>query len=139
MPDLPHIDKWPETEVEWFSALINMARFLRGPDGCPWDRRQTTRSFAGFAEEEARELIEACDEGDNAHIQEELGDCLFVLLACVAAAEAEGRFSLAAALQGIHEKMVRRHGHVFGDDKAETPEAAMDAWNQVKAREKQQG
>lgn len=135
---LPHLSKEPGNETEWFDALIRMARFLRGPEGCPWDRKQCAANFAKFAEEETAELREAFDDNDNPHIEEEFGDCFFTLLACAAAAEEEGRFRLEDALRGIHEKMVRRHGHVFGDEKAETPEDAVEMWNKVKAREKKQ-
>lgn len=136
MPLLPHLTKKPENESDWFAALIGMARYLRGPDGCPWDRQQRTHNFARFAIEEATELYEAAQKEDNDHIEEELGDCLFTLLACAAAAEEEGRLTLEGAMRRIHEKMVRRHGHVFGDDKAATPEDAVEAWERVKAREK---
>ncbi|HNR31238.1 MAG TPA: MazG nucleotide pyrophosphohydrolase domain-containing protein [Candidatus Hydrogenedentes bacterium] len=136
MPLLPHLEKEPENEREWFAALISMARYLRGPEGCPWDRQQKTRDFARFAIEEGQELHEAAEADDNDHIEEELGDCLFTLLACAAAAEEEGRLTLEGAMRRIHEKMVRRHGHVFGDEKAATPEEAVNAWNHVKAREK---
>lgn len=135
---LPHLSKNPENETEWFDALIRMARFLRSPEGCPWDRKQRAENFAVFAGEEAVELREAFARDDNPHIEEEFGDCFFTLLACAAAAEEEGRFRLEDALRGIHEKMVRRHGHVFGSEKAETPEDAVDMWNKVKALEKKE-
>ncbi|MBP8129417.1 MAG: nucleotide pyrophosphohydrolase [Candidatus Hydrogenedentes bacterium] len=137
MPLLPHLTKEPENETEWFAALTSMARFLRSPEGCPWDRRQHSQDFARFAIEEAAELHEAAQDNDNEHIEEELGDCLFTLLACAAAAEEEGRLTLESVMRRIHEKMVRRHGHVFGDEKAATPEDAVEAWERVKAREKQ--
>jgi uncharacterized protein YabN with tetrapyrrole methylase and pyrophosphatase domain len=75
--------------------------------------------------------------GDAAHAREEFGDALFVLLAAAAAAEEEGLFELKDALALAHEKMVRRHEHVFGEVKAQTPEEATAAWNAVKAREKE--
>ena len=137
MRPLPHMPVYPRNETEWFAALIRMARYLRGPEGCPWDRKQRSANFAQFAQEEALELREAFAAEDNGHIAEEFGDVFFTLLACAAAAEEEGRFRLEDALKGIHEKMVRRHGHVFGDEKAATAEDAMAMWNKVKAREKE--
>lgn len=134
--DYPHWKRLPQNELDWFDALISLARYLRGPDGCPWDREQTALSFAQYAVKEGEELIEALERGDNAHSEEELGDTLFVLLAAVAAAEAEGRFTLASALERIHEKMIRRHDHVFGETKAQTPEEAIAAWNKIKEVEK---
>ena len=90
----------------------------------------------GMKFKEGEELVEALERGDNAHSEEEIGDTLFVLLASVAAAEAEGRFSLESALQRVHEKMIRRHDHVFGETKAQTPEEAIAAWDRIKREEK---
>jgi len=135
MEDLQYIQKEAKTELDCLDVLIRLARYLRTPEGCPWDRRQTSRNFAEFLQNESVELLEAFDEEDNPHIAEEVGDCLFTLLACAAAAESEGRFQLGDVLQGIHRKMIRRHGHVFAAEKAATAEEAMDAWNRVKAEE----
>lgn len=132
----PHLKKMPESESEWFQALINLARFLRGPEGCPWDRKQTSKDFAHFLHGEAEELNEALQGSDNAHIEEEFGDTFFCLMTTAAAAEAEGLFTLQGALERAHEKMIRRHDHVFSGNTAATPEQAIEAWEQVKAREK---
>lgn len=136
MGKLPYINRTPNKEAEWFQALIDLARYLRGPGGCPWDREQSSRDFAAFAAEEAKEVLDAYSAGDNDDIAEEVGDTLFTLLASVAAGEEEGRYTLKQILESAHEKMVRRHEHVFGDEKATTPEAAIDSWNRVKAKEK---
>lgn len=127
----------PDTEGGRFEALVALARFLRSPEGCPWDRAHGSRDFAGFAGEEAEELCEALDSGENPHAEEEFGDVLFTLLACAAAAEAEGRFMLKPALKRAYEKMMRRHEHVFSADRALTPEDAVNAWQNIKAREKE--
>lgn len=132
----PHWKKTPETEQDWFQALADLARYLRSPEGCPWDRQQTARSFADFAREEADEWKEAFDKNDNAEIEEEFGDTLFCMLASAAAAEAEGRFDLRHALERAHEKMIRRHDHVFGDSKAGTAEDAIESWNRIKEQER---
>jgi len=136
MESYPHLSKTPETEGDWFSALMDLARYLRSPSGCPWDREQSSQDFAKFLQEEAVELMEAFRAHDNEDIAEELGDCLFTLLATVAAAEEEGRFSLLDSLRQAHEKMIRRHEHVFGETKADTPQGAIDSWNRIKAEEK---
>lgn len=133
---LPHLRANPESELDWFEALIALTRYLRTPDGCPWDREQSTVDFANYAVEESGEFAHACATGQAEHAREEFGDALFVLLAAAAAAEEEGLFRLEDALELAHEKMVRRHEHVFGDVKAQTPEEATAAWNKVKAREK---
>ena len=126
----------PETERDWFEALLGLARYLRTPDGCPWDREQTAADFARFTRGEVDELLEALETGDRAHIAEEFGDAFFCLLAVAAAAEERGLFRTEDALRAIHDKMIRRHEHVFGDEKAATPEDAVRVWNAIKAREK---
>ncbi len=128
--------KIPQNEAQAFEALVELAQFLRSPEGCPWDRKQSAASFAGYILEEGRELIEALEEGDNEKIAEEWGDTFFTLIACMAAAEEEGRFDLLSALKAAHQKMVRRHAHIFGDQTAETPEEVMAVWNAIKAQEK---
>lgn len=132
----PHWTCTPETEQEWFQALASLARYLRSPEGCPWDREQTSRDFSRFAVDEGRELLEAFDEADNDEIEEEFGDVLFCLLGAAAAAEAEGRFQLRGALMRAHEKMIRRHDHVFGENKATTAQEAIESWNTIKKHEK---
>jgi uncharacterized protein YabN with tetrapyrrole methylase and pyrophosphatase domain len=132
----PHWVKEPGNETEWSDALARLARYLRTPEGCPWDREQSAEDFAKFAREELDELLEAFASGDNAHIEEEFGDVFFVLLASMAGAEEEGRFTFESALKRIHKKMIRRHDHVFGEEKAQTPEEAIAAWEKVKAEEK---
>ena len=134
----PHWRKTPENEAEWLETLANLARFLRGPQGCPWDREQGSAEFARFTAEETRELIEAIETGDDRHVQEELGDVLFCVLAAIAAAEEEGRANLRDCLEQIHTKMIRRHGHVFGEHEAASPEDAVHVWNSIKAEEKRE-
>ncbi len=133
---LPHLSEKPESETKWFEALISLARYLRKPEGCPWDRDQSAADFAKYAVEESDEYAQACAGQDAAHMREEFGDAFFVLLASAAAAEEEGLFTLEEALAFAHEKMVRRHDHVFGDVKAQTAEEATAAWNAAKAKEK---
>lgn len=136
MKSLPHVKKPPESAADWFETLTALTRYLRSPEGCPWDQQQTAHSFAVFSRGELEEYIEALESGDWGHSEEEFGDTLFTLLASAAAAEAEGSFSLESALRRAHEKMIRRHDHVFGDDKARTPEDAMNSWQRIKEEEK---
>jgi uncharacterized protein YabN with tetrapyrrole methylase and pyrophosphatase domain len=136
MTQFAYLDRRPEDETTCFHALISLARFLRTPQGCPWDREHFTLEFSRFLREEADELVEAVENGDNAHAEEELGDCLFTLLAAAAAAEEEGRFNLEQAMRRSLDKMIRRHDHVFGNEKAATPEEAVAAWEKIKAEEK---
>jgi tetrapyrrole methylase family protein/MazG family protein len=136
MEILPHLPQTPAHERDWHQALMDLARYLRTPEGCPWDQQQTARSFAEFHVEESAEYVEALDGDDHHHMAEECGDALFTLLASVAAAEAEGLFTYEEMLQRAHEKMIRRHDHVFGEEKARTPEEAMEAWERSKAAER---
>ncbi len=138
MSQYPHLPHTPVDEAGWHQALIELARYLRTPEGCPWDREQDTRAFAGFVHDESAEFVESLMGGDKKHMAEECGDTLFTLLATIAAAEEEGLFSYQEVLERAHEKMIRRHEHVFGDDKAQTPEEAVLAWERVKAAEKKQ-
>lgn len=126
------------TEESCFSALIGLARYLRGPEGCPWDREQTATDFARYAAEEVQEYCEALQREDIAEIEAEFGDALFVLLASAAAAEEQGMFTLHQALRRAYKKMIQRHDHVFGPKKAQTAEEAVAAWNRIKAAEKEQ-
>lgn len=135
---LPHLRNTPSSEADWFQALIDLARYLRSPEGCPWDRQQSALKFAEFARGEVDELVASFEIGDH-NVAEELGDSLFILLSSAAAAESEGRLKLEEVLRAAHEKMVRRHDHVFGEVKAATPEEAIAAWNRAKAREKNHG
>jgi tetrapyrrole methylase family protein/MazG family protein len=137
MDEYPYLEREPDSEGEWFYALITLARYLRTPGGCPWDREQSSADFAKFAAGESDEMLEAFSENDDSHIAEEVGDTLFCLLASVAAAEEEGRFTLDEVLRGVHAKMIRRHDHVFGTVKATTPEEAVQAWEKAKAAEAQ--
>ena len=123
---------------EWFEALLELARFLRSEKGCPWDREQTTASFAHYLSGEADELREAVDEDDNAHIEEEFGDTFFCALMTAVVAEDEGRFRLEDAFERAHAKMIRRHAHIFGDRTANTADEVVEVWKQVKAEENKQ-
>jgi len=132
----PHLPTAPTTEPAWHQALMELARYLRTPEGCPWDREQDAQAFAGFLRNESEEYIEALAGDDPVHMAEECGDTLFTLLASIAAAEEAGLFTYRQVLECAHDKMIRRHDHVFGDVKAETPEEAIAAWDRVKSAEK---
>lgn len=123
-------------EGEIFELLINLARYLRSPEGCPWDRKQTSSDFAKYAKEECEEFIEALEKGNVEEINEEFGDTLFILIASAVAGEAEGKMNLSEALRCAHRKMIRRHEHVFGEKKAVTEEEAWHSWHKVKEAEK---
>jgi len=114
-----------------------MAR-LRSPDGCPWDRDQDLHSLRSFLIEEAYEVLEAIEQGDENALREELGDVLFqIVFQCQLASE-QGWFDIDNVIDGIARKITRRHPHVFGKAKAETPAEVVATWERVKKEEKKQ-
>ncbi|MFT7669520.1 MAG: MazG family protein [Planctomycetota bacterium] len=121
---------------EALEQLLQVVDALREPGGCPWDRKQTVRSMAKFVLEEAYELVEAIELEDDAHTCEELGDLLMVLALISRIAQEAGRFDIEAATRAVHEKMIRRHPHVFGDKEAGDAEEALASWNSVKDEER---
>lgn len=120
-------------ELDRFVELI--AR-LRGPDGCPWDRKQTHRSLLPCLIEEAYEFVEATEEGDTEAMREELGDLLLQIVLHCRIAQEQGRFDFGDVAREIGEKIVRRHPHVFGGEKVETAEQVTDNWERIKRKEK---
>jgi len=118
----------------WDKLLRLMAR-LRSPEGCPWDREQTHLSIRENLGEECGELLEAIDAGDDAMMREELGDVLLQVVFHARIAEEEGRFTVDDVLEGLCEKLIRRHPHVFGGARAENTEEALRFWKEAKARE----
>ena len=124
--------------LEGGTALERLRRtmaFLRSDRGCPWDHKQTHRTLVRYAIEEAHELGEAAESGDDRAIQEELGDLLLQVVFHAQIAAESDLYDLEDVAQGISEKLWRRHPHVFGADVAETPEDVERSWERTKARE----
>ncbi len=119
-----------------FENLVRIVKKLRAPDGCPWDREQTSESLLPYFLEEAYEVIESVDEGDWNTLKEELGDILLHIVFQAGIAEDEGRFNLSDSLTEINDKLVRRHPHVFGDKKADAAFRAKQNWEAAKHEEK---
>ena len=119
-----------------FPGLRRIIATLRSPEGCPWDRVQTHESLRPYLLEEAYETLDAIDGGDSEKLCEELGDLLFQVLIHAQLAEEAGEFTMRDVLRGISEKLVRRHPHVFGEATANTPEAVIEQWDDLKARER---
>jgi tetrapyrrole methylase family protein/MazG family protein len=112
---------------------------LRGPDGCPWDRKQTLRDIGRFILEEACEVsdaIAAADGEPDGNVCEELGDLLMTSLLAAQIAEEKGAFSIDDVSREICEKLVRRHPHVFGSKKVSKSEEVLDLWEKIKSEEK---
>ncbi|SFS14287.1 XTP/dITP diphosphohydrolase [Agrococcus baldri] len=112
-----------------------MAR-LRGPGGCPWDAEQTHASLVPYAIEEAHELAEAVESGDDAHLREELGDVLLQVVFHAEIARTEGRFDIEDVAATLAGKLRRRHPHVFGDTEVAGVDGVLENWDAIKRAEK---
>ncbi|MCA9012595.1 MAG: nucleoside triphosphate pyrophosphohydrolase [Planctomycetaceae bacterium] len=119
-----------------FRRLCEVVARLRAPDGCPWDREQTMKTIKPYTLEETYELLEAIDADDNSAICEELGDVLLQVILDSQIAADEQRFFLTDVVRLITDKMIRRHPHVFGNDKARTTEDVKRNWHLIKEQEK---
>ena len=117
-------------------ALRRLIAILRGENGCPWDRKQTPATLSVYLIEEMYELVDAVTSQDDQAVLEELGDALFQILFLSYLFEQRGRFSFEQVLEGIIAKMVHRHPHVFGNEKAETAGQVKQRWRQIKQQEK---
>jgi tetrapyrrole methylase family protein/MazG family protein len=131
------------------ARLLALAERLRGPGGCAWDAEQTHHSLTRYLLEESYEVVEAverlpalapdgADPDDAAYeaLADELGDLLYQVVFHAVLAEEAGAFDMADVARGVHDKLVRRHPHVFGDVEASTSDAVMANWEQIKKAEK---
>jgi tetrapyrrole methylase family protein / MazG family protein len=120
-----------------FAGLVELISRLRAPGGCPWDREQTHQSLKSMLLEEAYEVVEAIDEGDDEEFKGELGDLLLQVVFHSQIATEENRFTVADVIERIASKMIRRHPHVFGDDTAQTSGEVLRNWEAIKEAELQ--
>ncbi len=124
--------------MEEFDELVEIADILHGPDGCPWDRKQTFQSLRPHVLEEVHELLEAVDDDDTEGMVEELGDVLFQIIFYGKLGEKTKRFSLEDIITTVSEKLVRRHPHVFGDVEVKDADEVVHHWEKAKAEEKKE-
>lgn len=121
-----------------YDQLFELVKRLRGENGCPWDREQTPESIHPHLVEEAYELLEAIESDDRAGVCEELGDVLFHVFFLARIFEESEAFTMADVIQGIIDKMVRRHPHVFGETSRVSNAAEVRSqWQRIKAQEKE--
>jgi MazG family protein len=120
----------------WFEKLVALQARLRAPNGCPWDREQTHASLRTYLLEEAYEVLEALEGRDDAKLAEELGDLLLQIVFHSQIAAEQRRFTVADVIRSVHDKMVRRHPHVFGKTKARDAREVLKNWEQLKAEER---
>ena len=109
---------------------------LRSDTGCPWDREQTRETLKPMLIEEAYEVLDALDSGDPVELKDELGDLLFQVIFHAQIAKERGEFDLADVIDRSHEKMVRRHPHIFGSADLKTSDDVLKNWEDIKAAEK---
>lgn len=121
---------------ETFPKLVELMAYLRGPNGCPWDKAQDYESIKGLMLEEAYEVLDALQQKDFEAVKEELGDLLFQVVFYSRLAQEDGKFDVDAVIEGVHAKLMRRHPHVFGETRASTPEEALESWTKAKESEK---
>jgi MazG family protein len=125
-----------ESPGRWLDKLVAVQARLRAPDGCPWDREQTHRTLRTYLIEESYEVLEALESGDDARFREELGDLLLQIVFHSQIAREQGRFAISGVIREIHDKMVRRHPHVFGEKRAKDAAEVLRNWEQLKAEER---
>ena len=121
---------------EWFEKLVALQARLRARNGCPWDREQTHTTLRTYLVEETYEVLDALQSGDDAKFAEEMGDLLLQIVFHSQIAAEEGRFTVADVIREVHEKMVRRHPHVFGEKRAKDAAEVLRNWEQIKAQER---
>jgi len=119
--------------------LLQLAKRLRDPGGCPWDAEQTHHSLTRYILEESYEVVEAVENlptAGYAPLEDELGDLLYQVVFHAVIAQEAGEFTMADVARGIHDKLVRRHPHVFGDVVADETSDVLRNWEQIKKKEK---
>ena len=120
-----------------FEGLVALQARLLAPGGCPWDREQTHQSLRTYLVEETYEVLDALESGSAEKFADELGDLLLQIVFHSRLAEQDGRFNIRDVIEHIHNKMVRRHPHVFGAVHAPTSKHVLKNWEQIKAQERQ--
>lgn len=119
-----------------FEEVVQLMARLRAPDGCPWDREQTHRSLRTYLLEETYEVLDAIERDDSEALKDELGDLLLQVIFHAQMAREQEQFGIDDVLTGLHEKLVRRHPHVFGEGKADTAQQVVHNWEALKIAER---
>lgn len=121
-----------------YEELLDVIAQLRSEHGCPWDKAQTHESLIPCLRNECEEAVQAIEQHDAENLCEELGDVLLQVLLHTRIAEEEGQFTMADVVNGLAEKMVRRHPHVFGEEEYGSPEQNQARWEEIKRQEKEE-
>ena len=120
-----------------FQQLVHILDELRGEDGCPWDREQDEKSITNYFLEEVYETVDAIHSGDAESLAEELGDVLMEVVFLARIFKEKDKFSVSDALEGINQKMIHRHPHVFAQKRMGTSDEVIDEWCRKKQEEKE--
>ena len=132
----PSSDSAAASAGKWFERLVTLQARLRAANGCPWDIEQTHSTLRTYLIEEAYEVLEALETGDDSKFAEELGDLLLQVVFHAQIATEQGRFDSSDVVREVHQKMVRRHPHVFGEKRAKNASEVLKNWEQIKAEER---
>ena len=119
-----------------FDRFINIVKELRSENGCPWDKEQSPDSLKRYLLEETQETIEAINNNNQQHIKDELGDILYVIVLLAQIHNEVNAFDIGDVIDSITDKMIRRHPHVFNDEKIETVAELRKKWLEIKNMEK---
>ena len=130
--------EWEYKENYGLEDFIRLIDVLRGPGGCPWDIKQTHESLKHNVVEEAWEVVDAINEGSEAHLREELGDLLMQVIFHASISKERGGFNLDDISDEAVKKLVHRHPHVFGSVKADTPDEVLTNWDAIKRADRGQ-
>src|SRR2546430_14254986 len=128
--------RMPCMQKRSFDELVQLMTTLRGANGCPWDRKQSLGSLKPFIVEEAYEVVDAIDRDDRRGLAEELGDFLLQAVFVAEITREEGSFDIYDAVTAIHDKLVRRHPHVFGNVKTDDAAQVLGDWEKQKNDER---
>jgi tetrapyrrole methylase family protein/MazG family protein len=126
-----------EPDLSRFDTLVAIIARLRGPDGCPWDRKQSHASLRESLLEECYEVLEALDEGDSRRLSVELGDLLMQVVLHAQIASEAGKFELGDVISSINNKLIHRHPHVFGRVEVRDADEVLVNWEALKKKERQ--
>lgn len=128
LPDKEDLSHW--------ETLIDIASYLRSPQGCPWDREQTHRSMRDALLEETYEVLEAIDAEDSKALCAELGDLLYQVVFNAEMARERGEFDMGDVIHAINTKLIRRHPHVFGGEHGSDAQEVIRRWEEIKQEER---
>lgn len=132
-------DSLKKSPLSRLDNLIRLIQTLRGENGCPWDKEQTSRTMSLHLVEEMYELVDAIEKNNPDHVCEELGDVLFHVFFIAQLFEESGNFNIETVAARNVQKMTRRHPHVFGSTPLESAEEVLRQWHTIKTAEKKPG